>query len=53
MIEYPFLAFKTYSPVDNEIAIYHLASNCPLSIFNLGKNMELISFVDQSMNIAS
>ena len=37
MVDYPLLAYKTYTPTNREIAIVHMALNMPQRIINLGE----------------
>ena len=46
-VEYPLVAYKTFTPINNEIAIHHLAQDMPQLNFDLGE-IEFISFVKHS-----
>ena len=49
-MEYPFLAYKSTSPSDNEIAIQHLAQYMPLKKIYLG-NWKFLCFVRHTLNV--
>ena len=47
MIDYPLLAYKTFTPKNREIAIVHMALNMPQRIIHLGQ-WEFVSFVNHT-----
>jgi hypothetical protein len=49
-LEYPFLAFKTYTPMNREIAVYHLAQYMPLMRINLGE-WTFVCFVNHTQMV--
>lgn len=50
IVDYPLLAYKTYSPDNSEIAIVHMAQNMPQSIINLGE-WEFVCFVNHTQMV--
>ena len=50
IIDYPLLAYKTFSPTNTEIAIVHMAQNMPQRIINLDK-WEFVCFVSHTQMI--
>ena len=47
IVDYPILAYKTVSPMNNEIAIIHMAQNMPQRLISLG-DWEFVCFVNHT-----
>ena len=47
MVDFPLLAYKTFTPRNREIAVLNLAQNAPVKIIYLGE-WEFICFVNHS-----
>lgn len=50
MVDYPLLAYKTYTPRNREIAIVHMALNMPQRIIHLGE-WEFVCFVNHTQMV--
>ena len=50
MVDYPLMAYKTYTPMNKEIAIIHLAQNMPQRIIHLG-DWEFVCFVNHTQMV--
>lgn len=50
IVDYPLLAYKTYNPKNNELAVIHMALNMPQKVVNLGE-WEFVCFVNHTQMI--
>lgn len=50
IVDYPLLAYKTYTPMNREIAIMHLSLDMPQRIIHLGM-WEFVSFVNHTQMV--
>lgn len=50
IVDYPLLAYKTFTPRNKEIAIVHMAYNVPQKIIHLGE-WEFVCFVNHTQMV--
>ena len=50
IVDYPLLAYKNYTPENNEICIVHMAMDIPQKVINLGE-WEFVAFVNHTQMV--